>query len=263
MVQGFAYEQPKEEVLAPELSLVRRMVLQSDNATCNHNTLLPSIPPSWVLSKEVLKSWVKESNNCVIPTPAVEGLSSHYWVLNYNVELVHNRERLFGLAKQVESMDRQLKRTVEMSADSARIRRDLRQLEIRCTAVARPSLPRLTSTQGLETQSHFIVEEGSLGEYSDVKERMKKRLYAWKNKVAESLKITTRRRRHQPRPLPEQQAALVDSRDIVSYAIRKTLQLQSTGENAVTDEGHDVQCNQRVLSDIDEGVQIPFELLSE
>ncbi|CEG36904.1 uncharacterized protein PHALS_04155 [Plasmopara halstedii] len=251
MVQGFAYEQPKEE----ELSLVRRMVLQSDNATCNHNTLLPSIPPSWVLSKEVLKSWVKESNNCVIPTPAVEGLSSHYWVLNYNVELVHNRERLFGLAKQVESMDRQLKRTVEMSADSARIRRDLRQLEIRCTAVARPSLPRLTSTQ--------VVEEGSLGEYSDVKERMKKRLYAWKNKVAESLKITTRRRRHQPRPLPEQQAALVDSRDIVSYAIRKTLQLQSTGENAVTDEGHDVQCNQRVLSDIDEGVQIPFELLSE
>ncbi|KAI9914195.1 hypothetical protein PsorP6_005904 [Peronosclerospora sorghi] len=52
-------------------------------------------------SMRVLRSWVKEGNNCVTPTQAVVGLKSHsgYRTGLWGV-VEHNRERLSGLVKQ-------------------------------------------------------------------------------------------------------------------------------------------------------------------
>ena len=94
---------------------IKTIVLQSDNAACYSNTLLPLALPflsktyglvterfihtktqdgksildaHFATSGRILHAWVKEGNNCVTPTQAVTGLKLHGGLPNCIVDLV-------------------------------------------------------------------------------------------------------------------------------------------------------------------------------
>ncbi|KAI9922672.1 hypothetical protein PsorP6_001838 [Peronosclerospora sorghi] len=171
------------------------------------------------------------------------GLKAHSMVPNRIVDTVeHNRERISGLAKQVEAMERQLKQTTDEEGED----------EVETAWLTK---------EGCEDQE----DDGAEGQSDDNDDKMEEMSTENLDPQASTGRVTgiqitkqfqIRRRqrwwRNKPRTLPEQHTTLVEA-----------LQLHSTGEIVVTDRRDDIQRNQRGLSDIDEGFQIPFDFPSK
>lgn len=128
-----------------DLPQVKRIVIQSDNASAYQNTLLPLLFPylsvvhgilvsrfihtetqdgkgvldaHFARSMQVLRSWVREDNNCITPTQAVVGLKNNGGLPNCVVELVdHDRTALHLLTKEVEVIEKEARRLVKRAND--------------------------------------------------------------------------------------------------------------------------------------------------
>ncbi|OWY94385.1 hypothetical protein PHMEG_00035905 [Phytophthora megakarya] len=119
--------------LRQDIPGMKRLVLQSDNATCYQNILIPLVLPYFSAaygvymvrfihtksqngkgildahfagSMGVLWAWVREENNCIAPTQAVIGLKSHGGLPNTVVELVHHdRKAISSLLSAVQPLE--------------------------------------------------------------------------------------------------------------------------------------------------------------